>query len=402
VIPLGEYPNDPYDRKAVMNGLHQAYLRSPRRIPREDQNQAPGRYFQSIKGLVAGPVRVIPGNKVWTLDFAVSEQEMALLTGPGLPAHPHPHAWQYFNGCLRYRLRMCSFPDIQRVSEQDWATAATSWHEHVFVKFNSIPKLIRRRQHNGKDQAMELTTDIIQGINTLNVVVSGALQAKQSLFMAVELVETLSHSAIDELVRTQGFLAPQATRDVIATRLAPPSADDDDIIVATADAISIDLADPFSSKLWEVPVRGADCRHLECFDLNVWLSTRPKNPDCNHAFAQAKDCSICRYFVGDEPSKVDKWKCPLCSGDARPRSLRLDGYLADVREQLLSSGMGKAKSILVSADGSWVANGVDEDSDDDMGEESPPPTRDESAGVLPALRPPRRDTTAEIIIIDDD
>jgi hypothetical protein len=95
------------------------------------------------------------------------------------------------------------------------------------------------------------------------------------------------------------------------------------------------LADRWIAQIFNIPVRGACCLHRECFDLGTWLVTRKSPP--KHS---------------DEPCMVDRWRCPLCSRDARPRSLRVDGFLQDVRELEMTRRLDST-AILVGSNGVW-------------------------------------------------
>lgn len=92
---------------------------------------------------------------------------------------------------------------------------------------------------------------------------------------------------------------------------------------------------------------------------------------------------------------ADNWKCPICFLDARPSSLRVDEFFAEVRKGLLAQGLSKTKKILVTADGSWSAVPELDDSDD----ESPvQPNR----SVGERINQNKATAPANIIEIDDD
>jgi hypothetical protein len=124
--------------------------------------------------------------------------------------------------------------------------------------------------------------------------------------------------------------------------------------------LSIDITDPFSAITFTTPVRGATCTHLECFDLDNWLDTRPSKgmqPCYDHPPAP------CKCKLVPEPSDTDKWKCPICGKDTRPSSLKIDGFLLKVRQQLESEDKLHVKSVLVALDGTWQAVFGDDGSD---------------------------------------
>ena len=126
--------------------------------------------------------------------------------------------------------------------------------------------------------------------------------------------------------------------------------------------ISVDLSDPFTARIFETPVRGSNCLHRECFDLETFLITRnskPKRPQ--------------------QPCMIDVWKCPLCGRDARPYSLQIDDFLASVRARLAEQDNLDVKAIWIDVDGNWYPKEIprssvkrshpddSEDSSDDEG-----------------------------------
>jgi hypothetical protein len=149
--------------------------------------------------------------------------------------------------------------------------------------------------------------------------------------------------------------------DKIKKSLASSQNDDDEIAMVSSD-ISVDLSDPFTARIFETPVRGSNCLHRECFDLETFLITRnskPKRPQ--------------------QPCMIDVWKCPLCGRDARPYSLQIDDFLASVRARLAEQDNLDVKAIWIDADGNWCPKEIprssvkrshpddSEDSSDDEG-----------------------------------
>lgn len=78
------------------------------------------------------------------------------------------------------------------------------------------------------------------------------------------------------------------------------------------DFISINLCCSFTTRIFNVPVRGSLCTHKECFDLSTFLRTLTAKP-------LAK-----RY-------KFMLHRCPICRKDARPELLVIDESLGEVR-----------------------------------------------------------------------
>lgn len=107
-----------------------------------------------------------------------------------------------------------------------------------------------------------------------------------------------------------------------------------DITVRDA-TTNITIYDPIcQSEICKLPARGEGCRHRECFDLENFLQTRPRNPP-------------------SWSSEPNAWKYPICLGDARPHRIVIDGFLNAVRDQLVLEGREQTRAIIINADGQW-------------------------------------------------
>ncbi|KAF4458011.1 hypothetical protein F53441_165 [Fusarium austroafricanum] len=385
-IPESEYPASPYGHGSLQVGLQHVGVRSPRRIP---LHSVRGRHYQFVKQLVHQPEVLQPQRGLRSLTFTVSESQLQKLEqkleGHGLPSSC------YFEGSCRYRLRICVQPETQAdPSESDWVTAVTCWPNHIFFDLNSRPLELRRKQHFSKDQPLELTDFLIEGKNTLRISypdVEQNLKPGYKHFVAIEIVTTMSHEGIQDMIQSQQHIATEETREKIQRRLRP--SDSDDIIIED-DTLTISLADPFSATRFAIPVRGSQCKHLECFDLETWLQTRPQKPSQKGGGW---------YEMGSEPSMADAWKCPICGLDARPVSLWVDDYLMGVRRALLSSSDLQTKKITVAPDGNWSPVSEPDTDDDD----SPAPQVKVSGMANGHASKHSRPSPATIIeILDDD
>ena len=355
-----DWPYDPTDRKSILMSLHQAHVRSPKRVLKDGETE---RCYQAVKSLPIEPTSVAPRKTMYEFRFEVTEAEFALAAikkkqpGALLPVVEH------FNGALRWRVRCCAVPNAVEapLAKHEWVTLDVNWPSYIHMTLNHKVLDIRRQPHNGKDLPTEVTDFIVEGTNVLMIAVhespaDGPLQRH----LAVEMLETLSHSTVVKAIWSRGAIPEAETLATIKKRLSA-SADDD--IAFEATDLSIDLADPFSSTIFAVPVRGAACTHMECFDLENWLTTRPAKPPARCPHKHIK----CTCPTSAEPSNPDKWRCPICSKDARPYSLRVDGFLLGVRAKLEAEGKLGTKCLRVRADGSWsvVLEAEDEGSEDE-------------------------------------
>lgn len=365
VIARPDWPYDPSDRKSIMNSLHQAHVRSPKRILK---NGGTERVYQAVKSLPVSPTSLASKNELYVFRFEVTGEQLRLAGRSFNPSGSLIPVVEHFNGMLRWRVRCCIPKTRNQIpTEQEWVTLDVSWPANIFMSLNRKHLDIRKQPHNGKDLAVELTNHLILGTNVLRVGYpqKPGVAVDSRRFLSVELLETVSHSDILNSIWENGVISEDVTMQIIKKRLTPP--DDDDGLVIEASDISIDLADPFSSVIFEVPARGANCTHLECFDLETWLNTRPSKSKikCHHTQVEC-DCQNT-----PEPSSPDKWRCPICFSDARPYSLRIDEFLLKVRSQLKEEGKLNTKCLHVKADGTWFVV-VEEDDDEDSDRETSP------------------------------
>ncbi|KAJ0119269.1 hypothetical protein J7T55_013506 [Diaporthe amygdali] len=375
MIERSDWPHSHQEKKSLIMSLHQAHARSPDRTRHADDEGE--RYYQAVSSFAIEPFRLVYFHEleltVPPLAHASLCKEKQLPTLNGRPSMSTVR--EYTNGSLRYRLRSCRLDTDKAVTASDWVTRETSWPDYIFPHFNQAKLVVRRGTHHGKDLPVELTDFVVPGTNKLKVATMRAGPTADKIvrrfYLAVEILETLSHSAVLEHVWATGVLDSAQTLEKIRKRIeAVP--DEDGIAVIdrtgiTASELSIDLTDPFSASIFSIPARGSACTHMECFDLETWLNTRPIKQaiKCGHQ-------NVCTCPKRLEPSEPDKWKCPICFADARPRSLRIDRFLLGVRKELEERNKLDTKSILVAADGTWrpVIEPVD---DDDAGSDGDGP-----------------------------
>ncbi|CEI66915.1 hypothetical protein FVEN_g8563 [Fusarium venenatum] len=387
-IPSAEYPPSPHADSSLQIGLYQIEVRSPRRVP---SHPGTGRFYQFVKQLVYEPVHLEPARSLRRLPFTVPEDYMRQLTrkieGTGLPF------CYYSEGSYRCRLRMCMLPEAQPdPKEHDWVVTATSWPSYIFFVLNNKQLELRRKQHFGKDQPVELTDFLLKGENHLRISYPPVNQNNTSgfkYFIAIEIVETISHDAVCNMIKSIRRCSPDQTMARIKRRLQP--SDSDDIIIED-ETLTISLADPFSATRFKDPVRGSQCKHLECFDLETWLQTRPPKPEQIGGGPKQQ---------GGEPSMVDVWRCPICSLDARPSSLWIDGYFAGVRRSLIGIGDMRTKSISVTANGRWAPVLAADDTDDEN-TPAPQPRNTVNGNAVKQPRPSVTTAPTVIEILDDD
>lgn len=331
--PMALAVHPQYDRIA----LHQVQLWTPLAYIVDGQGQpAPSlRLHQVVRHLVAKPIRLSAEERYTEVQFEVKDVEignkLAWFPSKFSKVGQGHHASR--EGSLRWRFRCVSRKHSKDpIDEAEFCAISTTWPEYLVVTCNDKDVVeLRRKQHYGKHLPAEITEAVREGINTLAISYDEAPNeiAGKELWIAVELVELV------EREKLRGEVDRVPHKVLLDRIVAIMKASDDDEIAITNPSISIDLQDPFSAMIWKTPVRGKDCRHRECFDLDTFFDTRPK-------------------IQQNGPHSANDWKCPICQKDARPSSLIVDGFLEDVRADLETKGkLNVARAILVKEDGEW-------------------------------------------------
>lgn len=338
VLPRLAIP-DP-DRHA----LHQAHLRSPKYNKVDKPQGSPeARYYQYVDGVVAFSqfLGVDPDLVRWTVLMPpilwVRRAKSLNPTGEFLTRHRNIR-----NGCVQFRLKCVSFKEGQPIASptlSDFCTRSTNWPQCLSVSINDNMGVdFRRKAHYGVDLPTDVTDLLKEGLNEVVISISSTPAEMQTVYlMAIEAVCVCDHETVLTLPGRIG--AKEALSNIVKALQGQSEGndrDDDDDIVIAQSVLSIDLIDPFTSVVWVTPVRGRECQHRECFDLESFLQSRTSRDGKSGV------------------TNPDQWKCPICKKDARPPMLVIDEFLLEVRKTLEQRNqLTAATAILVLEDGSW-------------------------------------------------
>lgn len=400
LVPPLHYMHPQQPLNPDVTALHQAHIRSPRLVPAglssssTSQENPATRYYQTVRGFVLSPTRVSSSSPLSKFDFAIPAYDLTLTPSDTKHSNGQVATREFRQGTLQYRLRCVQAKRTDmKYTIADWVVTDTVWPESASLAINKHQLEIRRKNHHGKDLPIDITPLVrLTAPNATNQITLSILKGRTKMkdfnyFLAVEVIEILHHNQILDMVY-QNRISASYTLNKIKKSLSGGTGDDDDIAMVTSD-LSIDLADPFTSKVFTTPVRGSSCLHRECFDLEVFLMTRnskAKRPE--------------------QPSMVDGWKCPLCGKDARPYSLQIDDFLISVRSKLEEEGkLEQVKAILMDASGKWrpkvekrkATSGSDEDSDYSSDGDGALMRASAAAKQRPAVQ-----KVVEVISLDDD
>jgi hypothetical protein len=323
-------------------GLHQADLREP---VKQLVRQTPGGYeetalYQFLGEFLLSPTRIDPDVFSYRWNFSISAEDYQRFPRYSDRGQGQRSIRIYQPGCRTYRLRAIALPDSHKEKMQSfWPTANTTWPSVLYIFVNNKEQYVRRKVHNGKDLPLDITRHLREGENEVNVhLLLGPGECQKFQYaMAIETMEVSEYN--DVLARTRHILASE-TRANIKKRLK--STTDDDELAVVTDSLTIPLIDPFMAQVFNTPARSTHCNHIECFDLETFVTTRKSQ--------------------SGPTAMNDNWRCPICKADARPQFLAVDHFFVDVCEELKKDGrLETAQSIEVRADGKWSVKVATED-----------------------------------------
>jgi hypothetical protein len=344
-------PPQPAQPNPSMSALHQAHLRDPI-LKRASQNgrekSSNTSLYQTVAYYLLPPRQLEAGSLVHDWTFGLSIEEFGHIATT-VPAEFGQRSTRILaEDSHQYRLRCSKIGQAQGspINERNWTLSDTSFPLYMYLTLNGKNLEMRRKLHHGKDLPIDLTDHLVAGQNTLQVLLNTNPEDSDPSYyaLAIETVIVRSEESIKQACEERMRIADDVLGSIKKSLNNSGTADDDDLIVVSGN-VTIDMVDPITqSNSLEMPVRGRECTHWSCFDLEAFLKTRAP------AEAQTRD-----KLQDLGISAVDVWRCPICRGDARPESLVADGFVLEARKNLVKDGKQKTRAIIVEADGSWRA-----------------------------------------------
>lgn len=359
------------------SALHQAHLRSPMLGPNTPLPDAP-RMYRHVVGFAVPPTKLKRAAAVQHITFTISEAMWRRLAKNEAPTNPgEPPRRTLTDQSLNFRLRCCTCPTNGFATESSWIIADNYWPDEMSFRLNGHDLETRRKLHNGRYLPIDLTEFIREGTNDLQVIFTRLdMDRRRTNFaVAVEAVGVMTQEAIKNNLKR---VSAAESLNAIKKSLSGEDSGDDDDIVLTSSNMTIKLIEPYSGcNMVDIPVRGSDCLHYDCFDLEVFLS-------------------FCKRPHPGWPTVIDCWRCPICRSDVRPQMLIVDEFLLEVRQTLARQNALDTRAIMVETDGSWKVK-----EEERTGVRSPSLEREERR-VAAAASAPAPKKVIEIIELDDD
>ncbi|CRG90185.1 hypothetical protein PISL3812_07228 [Talaromyces islandicus] len=277
--------------------------------------------------------KLTPNRSAFKFPFQVSSE--ALQRRPRLATQAGSHILVpcFSDGDMSYRLRCIKYEGHLNIDSLPvWSRAENAWPDVVYIHINNKEV---HRPHNSKNMPIDINRFLESGTNEirLNVLHNAQQRTRNVTYaIAVEVLRFTKPAGFRSLIKT---LPSRESLQQIQNRLGVNN-DDDDLMIMD-NYISVDLRDPFSTRIFDTPIRGVNCEHRDCFDLSTFLQTITFTPSA----------------IG---KRTPYLRCPICRKDIRPHLLIIDEFLLEVRASLAQQQKSEtAKSIRVKSDGSWEA-----------------------------------------------
>ncbi|XP_067285189.1 zinc finger MIZ domain-containing protein 1-like [Pseudorasbora parva] len=188
----------------------------------------------------------------------------------------------------------------------------TNWPASVQVSVNATPLTIERGDNKTSHKALHLKPVCQPGRNTIQITVAACCC---SHLFVLQLVHRPSvRSVLQGLLRKRLLTAEHCITKVkrnfssVAVSVAGAGLNADDGVEQTA--IRVSLICPITFRRIQLPARGHDCKHVQCFDLESYLEL-----NCERG----------------------TWRCPVCNKSAVLEGLEVDQYTWGILNALQNS-----------------------------------------------------------------
>lgn len=206
-----------------------------------------------------------------------------------------------------------------------------------------------------KDEPLNITTIMSLGRNTISLI---KCADPSSYAVSIYLVYIKSEEQlIEEIVKTNK-ISIDKSKEFIKKIL---KSEDEELI---SDSIRLSLKCPFTLTLLDIPTRGQNCEHIQCFNLPSYIQMQ-------------------------RSSRVNRWRCPLCKGFVY--DMIVDSYLEQIMKE--AKNVEDAENVEIFSDSSYRILACAKD-------EKVHKNQDRPVGVQTEL--PKKNTRAEIECIDLD
>jgi len=229
-----------------------------------------------------------------------------------------------------------------RVDKTDWCQAWPNSLQFLANGAEIFSVKPPEEGHKRRDVPQPISPGLKIGMNAISVHLADA-----SFFdFALAVVVTKPQSIEDlsaQVAKCDEAAALERVRRLLSKQPSEGQ-EDEEIMCLTSDMLR--LRCPITMDRVQVPVRGKDCQHVQCFSLEAYISSNRQMRAFNN-----------------------RWRCPVCTLILQPADLCHDPYVARVAQGTPAD----IDEVLVAHDGSWSSR----ESDNLVRSNSPPSLGDD-------------------------
>jgi len=181
--------------------------------------------------------------------------------------------------------------------------------------------------HKRRDVPQPISPGLKIGMNAISVHLADAAYSDFALAVVLTRPQSIA-DLTTQVVMCDEAAALERVRRLLSKQ--PSRYQDEEIMCLTSDMLR--LRCPITMDRVQVPVRGKDCQHLQCFSLEAYVSSNRQMRAFNN-----------------------RWQCPVCTLILRPADLCHDPYVARVAQGTAAD----IEEVLIAHDGSWSSREPD-------------------------------------------
>uniref|UniRef100_A0A673CQ39 Zinc finger MIZ domain-containing protein 1-like n=1 Tax=Sphaeramia orbicularis TaxID=375764 RepID=A0A673CQ39_9TELE len=191
----------------------------------------------------------------------------------------------------------------------------TNWPASVQVSVNATPLTIERGDNKTSHKPLHLKHVCQPGRNTIQITVTACCCVSTSHLFVLQLVHRPSvRSVLQGLLKKRLLPAEHCITKIkrnfssVAASAGNTTLNGEDGVEQTA--IKVSLKCPITFRRIQLPARGHDCKHVQCFDLESYLQL-----NCERG----------------------TWRCPVCNKTALLEGLEVDQYMWGILNAIQNS-----------------------------------------------------------------
>ena len=318
--PVDHVSKMKYQEKTQEHTMHILSIKSPR----IDFQCSP--FYSTLVETIGSTRMVSPHGGTLKMDFILNTKEIQLFQGHRETFIEYGgKQFEHLSGKSSYvaLVLMCGIINMNSQENSQPIPVEFPKYFNVRINFVAIPStLIAQHQKTSQKEWYALPMDLTKFVklkpnfrNTVDIAVGYHSQLPSSRVMyshakfvfAMRLVEKLT---VDYLIQNLPKESNQEMNSSVDSMLSIERTFDHELNqfsglseIQESDLVSswskTGLRDPLSRQLIRLPCRSTTCRHLECFDAEIYLKTNENHP---------------------------RWQCPICHQRACLEDLRISSY----------------------------------------------------------------------------